>query len=318
LIAARVDVNRPDAEIHTALHYAAMHGHFELTMMLIEHDADKSATTREGYTAIMLAAKHRHGELVEVLASYDIPDSQAANDSRSGTARATGMDYKACYEVAQALANKTQAHRMDALRHAVTHNDLPMAARLVATGNIALEEHDEHGHTLLVLAASRGDADMIRLLLCAGAGVDTVDNKGKTPLMHAAAKRHLPAIAALLHAGAIATRTDNDNESALSQAICNDDTVLLGALLAGKAGVLDVHSNVSLLEKAASLGNQGTVRMLLASGADVPDANGSLMLAVVARQGKLAAFNTLLLAGADPHHSAWDGQSRKITAGCDV
>ena len=308
LIEAKVDINRPDAEGYTALHYAASLGHLYLAMALIENDANESATTKDGYTPIMLAAKKRHCEVVEVLATYSTLLKKQADAFQSTAARTRPIDHTRFHSAALVMAEKPEPDRVELLRDAVKKNDVATTARIIATGTVSLAEKDENGHTLLVLAAMAGNEEMIRLLLCAGAKIDTVDKEGRTPLMHAATTRHFSALSTLLQAGALANHVDNFNESALSHAIGNDDAKLLLALLHGKASATRIDM-ASLLSMAAAGSKTESVKMLLAQRADLPDSNGSLSLATMAKKGDCNAVRTLLLAGADPHHKAYDGHT---------
>ena len=308
LINAKVDINRPDAEGYTALHYAASLGHFHLAMALIENAADESATTKDGYTPIMLAAKKRQCDVVEVLATYSTLLKKQADTCQSASARSKPIEHTRFHSAALAMAEKPESDREELLRDAVEKNDVATTARIIATGTVSLAEQDENGHTLLVLAAKAGNEEMIRLLLCAGAKVDAIDKNGRTPLMHAASTRHFSAILTLLQAGALATHTDNFNESALSHAISEDDANLLLALLDGKAGATPIDIT-SLLSLAATRNKLESVKTLLVQRADLPDSSGSLSLAIMAKKGDCNAVQTLLLAGADPHHKAYDGHT---------
>lgn len=301
LIDAKVDINRPDAEGYTALHYAASLGHFHLAMALIENAADESAATKEGYTPLMLAAKKREGAVVEVLATYSALLKNHADACRSTSSRPRPIDHTLFHSKALVMADMAEADRTELLWQAVKQNGIATTAHIIATGTVSLEEQDEAGHTLLVLASRASDEEMIRLLLCAGAKVDTADKNGRTPLMHATSTRHFSALSTLLQAGALATHTDNFNESALNHAIGNDDADLLRALLNGKAGAASIDM-ASLLHLAATGKKLESVKMLLAQRADLPDFSGSLSLAIMAKNGKRDAVLTLLLAGADPHH----------------
>jgi ankyrin repeat protein len=308
LIDAKVDINRPDAEGYTALHYAASHGHIHLAMALIENAANESATTKEGYTPIMLAAKKRRCDVVEVLATYSSLLQEQAKALQSTPAQARTIDHTRFHSAALEMDYKPETDRVELLRDAVRKNDVAMTARIIATGTVSLDEQDENGHTLLVLAAMAGNEEMIRMLLCAGAKVDTVDKVGKTPLMHAASTRHFSSLSTLLQAGALATHVDNFNESALSHAIGNDDADLVLALLDGKDTALRIDM-ANLLSIAATGGKTKSVKMLLAQRADLPDCNGSLSLAAMAKKGDCNAVRTLLLAGVDPRHKAYDGHT---------
>lgn len=310
LIGAGAGVNRPDVEGYTALHHAAEAGHFDMVNALIDNDADTNARTNEGYTPLMLATSKREAVTVELLASRGSAAEEQVDATASGTALTRNPKDTAPFALAaQAMHKRSEADLCELLQHAITRNDVPMAARIIVTARINLDKPDSQGHTLLALAANQGDEEMIRLLLCTGASVNAPDRNGKTPLMHAAAKKHLPAIAILLQAGATETLTARYDESALGLAIFDDDTAVLSALLDGKGGVMSTQFGPFLVSMAGSLGKTACARMLLARGADSPDEHGSMILAMMAKNGEPDAVKTLLLAGADPHHRAWDGHT---------
>lgn len=315
LIGAGAGVNQPDVEGYMALHRAAEAGHFDMVNALIDNDADTNARTNEGYTPLMLATKACEPLTVELLASRGSAAEEQVDATASGTALTRNPKDTASFALAaQAMHKRNEADLCELLQHAITHNDVPMAARIIVTAKIDLDKPDSQGHTLLALAADRGDEEMIRLLLCTGASVSAPDKNGKAPLMHAAANHHVAAIAVLLQAGAATTLTertlaDRDHESSLDLAISNDDTAVLSALLDRKGRVMPMHSGPSLVSMAARLGKTACARMLLARGADSPDEHGSLTLAMMAKNGELDAVKTLLQAGADPHHRAWDGHT---------
>ena len=64
------DVNAAQGDGMTALHWAARHGHVELTEMLVYAGGNPNVTTRLGpYTPLMVAADGGHGAVVEALLS---------------------------------------------------------------------------------------------------------------------------------------------------------------------------------------------------------------------------------------------------------
>lgn len=315
LIRKGVDINRPDPKGYTALHYAAKADFLHLAAMLIDNHADRDATTREGTTPIMLAASKRRAGMVELLAGYRIDTSEQANGATARAGTAPSIDFTVFKSAASSIAAKEEADRLDALTHAVTHKDIPMAARIIAAGNINLNELDQHGNTPLILAATYDDVEMIRLLLCCRASINVSDDKGRTPLMHAVAKPNIQAITALLRAGADTTHIDIDSCCALDMAVANDDTKVLDVLLGEDYGSGKLHGHMPfLIRSAAKAGKVNTVRMLLAKRADLPDASGSHALAAMAQGDEVIAVRTLLAAGADPHHKAWDGHTAFILA----
>lgn len=60
-------VRYADAMGYTALHVAAVHGHFAVAKILLEHGADPNSRTDAGVTPLHAAAEYGHGRIVELL-----------------------------------------------------------------------------------------------------------------------------------------------------------------------------------------------------------------------------------------------------------
>ncbi len=136
-----------------------------------------------------------------------------------------------------------------------------------------LELVDSRGATLLGLAASAGQTEVVKVLLDADAKPDAMDRNGRTPLMAAVQKRDT-----------------------------NIDT--LKALIAGGADVntKDKRSGASVLCWASGLwGSIEMVELLLEAGSDVnvTDNRGDTPLMWAARFGTTESVKAIIQAGAD-------------------
>lgn len=91
-----------------------------------------------------------------------------------------------------------------ALEWAVVQGHGPIAQALLAQGAVPdqLGPHSFLGHTSLMLAASLGNTDLVRLLLEAGADPAVCDHRGGNALAHAESRGHAQAAAMLREAGA--------------------------------------------------------------------------------------------------------------------
>ncbi|MEE9382297.1 MAG: ankyrin repeat domain-containing protein [Nannocystaceae bacterium] len=65
-----------------------------------------------------------------------------------------------------------------------------------------------NGVTSLLIAAQRGELELVRLLLSSGADADAANRHGVTPLMRAAEHDHVAVVGALLDAGADPDQAD--------------------------------------------------------------------------------------------------------------
>nr|WP_314626007.1 ankyrin repeat domain-containing protein [uncultured Noviherbaspirillum sp.] len=311
MIHLKVDLDRPDPDGYTALHHAVMLTDMRMAHLLLDNGAMKAATTRQGYTALMLATSKRCLYMVELVAEHrtnmTLTTSSHTND-RPRTDRPT--NWTPFHEAALSTSSIEVVERLEIFAKAVKDGDIDTAARMIASGSMVMDEADGNGDTPLVIAATSGNLETIRLLLCVGAKVHTTDRSARSPLMCAAAKRHFAAIKVLLTAGSDPLWADIHGRNALDYAVDADDADLLKALLAGmNAGGRLYKDMPALIGKAAVAGKIASVRMLLDMKADLPDARGCLALAVMATTNQLKAVQTLLAAGANLHHRDRDGHT---------
>lgn len=312
LIHLQIDLNWPDPDGYTALHHAVMLGNQPLAQLLLDNGAMKEARTRQGDTALMLAASKRQPDLVELLADHGIGSMATTTSSHTDDQPRTDRpsSWTLFHEAALSISYTEVVERLEIFAKAVKDGDIVTAARMIASGSMAMDEGDGNGDTPLVVAATSGNVEMIRLLLCDGAKTHWSDRSARSPLMCAAANRHFAAIQVLLNAGADPLQADIHGKNALDHAVDKDDADLLKALLGGRnaGGKLYKHMP-ALIRQAAVACKLASVRMLLAMEADLPDARGCLALADMAAANQLKAVQTLLAAGADLHHRDRDGHT---------
>ena len=142
LIAEGADVNAPQGDGMTALHWAARNRDLPLVRVLLEADADVGAGTRIGhYTALHLASEAGAGEVVEALLG-------AGADPVAATVGAGGVR---------------------PLHFAAASGSERAVAALVAAGADVNATEESWGQTPLVFAASKGRTGAVRVLLAAGA-----------------------------------------------------------------------------------------------------------------------------------------------------
>jgi ankyrin repeat protein len=97
-------------------------------------------------------------------------------------------------------------HYLDELGRAVKYEDIAEIRRLIASGrdvNTPCGVHPETiGETALMIAASRGNTAIVKLLLDAGANMNVAWPGAWSPLARAAASKSAPAVILLLESGA--------------------------------------------------------------------------------------------------------------------
>jgi ankyrin repeat protein len=70
LLKKHAEVNAPQPDGMTALHWAAYHGELEAAKILLANKADVAATNRYGIAPLSLACQNGNGAIVELLLKY--------------------------------------------------------------------------------------------------------------------------------------------------------------------------------------------------------------------------------------------------------
>jgi ankyrin repeat protein len=126
------------------------------------------------------------------------------------------------------------------------------------------------GHTLMLVAASWGNAGVVRLLLANHAEVDPKAANGTTALTFALMHGHQEAAQALVDAKADANARDAEGETALMGASLKGFLGVVRSLLAAKADVnAKANDGSTALIDASLQGHLDVVRALIAAKADV-------------------------------------------------
>jgi uncharacterized protein len=172
LLKQKADVNAPQPDGMTALHWAAYRDDLETAKVLVEAKADVSATNRYGVTPLSLACENGNAEVVELLLAH-------------------GADPNTTLRGGETVL-------MTAAR---TGKPGPVNALIKRGADVNAKE--PRSQTALMWAAAEGNADVVELLLKAGADFRTATPaSGFTPLLFAARDGHADVVRALLKAGA--------------------------------------------------------------------------------------------------------------------
>ncbi len=168
----------------TPLHRAAAVGHEgAIIRALVEAGAPVNAARDDGLTAYRLAARGGHAAAVATLAESGADTSLTPVDellAACATRRADDAQRLVATHP-HILASLGPGER-DALGLAVTRNDVEMVALMTRLG-WPMTQEGEWGGTPLHWAAWFGRTEMVRLLIAAGASVNTRDSRyGSSPL----------------------------------------------------------------------------------------------------------------------------------------
>lgn len=198
-----------------------------------------------------------------------------------------------------ANVNDAQGDGMTALHWAAMKDDVKLARRLIRAGAIVNAATRLDAYTPLLIAATNGHAELIDVLLQAGADPKSATANGTTGLMFAAASGSVEAVKLLLDRGTDPRAKEHGRgETALMFAAAFNRpavvTVLMqrGADPSAATTVVDL-SKIDAPRPVLNADRQDTSRELVGTH------GGMTALLFAARQGNVEAVEALLDAGAD-------------------
>ncbi|RYC86977.1 hypothetical protein BFJ63_vAg10110 [Fusarium oxysporum f. sp. narcissi] len=157
----------------------------------------------------------------------------------------------------------------------------------------------EDYNELLKDACAAGYAEIVDLIIKAGADTNVLGGRGPyTPLIAASQNGHARVVQLLLGGGADPDISDNRSNAIFAASKAGHDDIVLWLLAAG-ADVDQLASRTSALQVAAEGGHDQCVRWLIAAGADLDQQAEGTALYRATRKGYLGIIQQLLVAGAD-------------------
>jgi ankyrin repeat protein len=177
LLKQHADVNAPQADGMTALHWAAHEDDLETAKLLLKAGADAKATNRYGATSLSMACVNGNAEMVELLLERGADPSVTLRGGET---------------VLMTAARTGKAG--------------PVKALLKRGADVNAKER--RGQTALMWAAAEGHTEVVELLLKAGADIHaTLPDSGFTPFFFAVREGRTEVVRVLLKAGADVNET---------------------------------------------------------------------------------------------------------------
>ena len=326
LVSQQVDVNAPQADGATALHWAAHLDDVEVADLLIGAGARVNTANDYGVVPLSLACTNGNVAMVERLL-------RAGADPNAG-----------------------DEHGATPLMFAARTGRIEVVEPLLAHGADLSVTDTAHGQTALMWAASEGHTRVQRVLLGAGADIQSQSTRGYTPLLFAVRENHGDSVRALLDHEADIDHAAVDGTTSLVLATVLGHWPLAEFLLdygadpnADGVGFTALHWASGVWETALTttaaggtagwdllagrgVGKLPLVKALLGHGAN-PNARltrgprtygsggfrriamaGATPFLVAARSADLEIMHVLLAAGADPLLNADDGTTPLMAA----
>src|ERR1019366_5426851 len=336
LLKAHVDVNMPEADGTSALHWAAHSNDLETAQLLLRAGANAKAASRYGVTPLSEAATYGSAELVEALlkAGADVNtlttergETVLMTASRAGNTAAV----KALLEHGADANAKESFRGQTSLMWAAAENHPDVVKLLVAHGadpKVRSNDRDttppklmagtpaapisRGGLTALVFAARQGSIESSKALLDAGAGINDGDADGNNPLLIAILNNHDELAQMLIERGADVNAVNKDGRSPLFTAVDAHDVDWSDRPLVketDRVSSMDViqaliahEANVNVQLTAVSI-----IKKAAQDSADRTLGIGATPFMRAARSGDVEVMKLLLDHGADPKLANKDG-----------
>jgi len=331
LLQQHVDVNAPQIDGMTALHWATYADDLDTAQLLVRAGANAKAANRDGVTPLSLACTNGNSAMVEMLleAGADPNTTLPGGETALMTAARVGKlaSVKALLSRGANLHNKDERRGQTALMWAAAEGHAEVVEALIDAG-ADVRSRLSSGFTPLLFAVREGRTSVVRLLLRAGADVNEpvpggegrrrgyggrLPPVGATPLLLAVTNAHYQLAAYLLEEGA-------DPNAALT-----GYTALHAITAVRKPGVGDNDpapegsgdmSSIELVKKLVAHGADSNMRMTRRANLSNTRLNeiGATPFMLAALTADAELMRTLAALGADPLLPNVDGSTPLMAA----
>ena len=253
-------------DVFTPFLFAVQAGHLDAARVLVEHGADVNDTATDGTSALVLAIANGHYDL----AAFLLDNGADPNAARQG--------WNALVQVVR--TKNPSVGQAPPLVPTGRLSPVELAAALIGHGvdvdaRITQQIRDRYrthmsmiGATAYVMAAKAADAEMMRLLLAAGADPRAKTEAGRTALMVASGvdmwyvdedsgtnEDALEAVEVALAAGIDVNAVNDDGETALHGAAFRGSNEIV-QLLVDRGATLDVQNTLGFTPLMIANGDQ--------------------------------------------------------------
>ena len=309
----------------TALMFASLYGHSEIVRLLLNTKAKPDLQTENGETALYLAAGRGYPDIVQLLLEYGAdPNISNRHGFTVIYAAVTGI-YTVTAIARGDITSMEVVNALTTLFPGKYEHYLKAMKLLIAQPNIKINETNNSGFTILMVASIIGSAQIIELLLQAGADpnmsiktpidksiltiTETLFNNeshfvgneaiGQTALMLACEGGHLEVVQLLLKANA------NPNHE-------QEGTGITALIIAAQKGHLDIVQQLFEYGADPNIGDKNGLTaihyIMMLNGTEIPQPNEKIM------SDKLEILQLLIVRGSNVNIKDENGMTALMIA----
>ena len=265
--------NGPNAM--TALHIAAARGYVNIVDLLLDSGATADACDSNGFTPFYFACQNGHEDVVKQFSASDV-DKVYGDNSETVLHVAVSNQHTRIIRLLldrKANVNVCTTTAITPLYLASKIGNLEIVRMLVRAGADVDSGNLVGRFNPLLIAAARGYVNIVDLLLDSGATADVCDSDGFTPFYFACQNGHVD-VFKQFSTSSVDEVYGANSETVLHVAVSNQHTRIIQLLLDRKANVnVCTTTGSTPLYLASKIGNLEIVRMLVRAGANVKSGN---------------------------------------------
>lgn len=310
LLRQGVDPNVANDERETGFLWASEHGHNDILDLLAQHGADPKHRSFDGRTAVFYAAAGGQVHtIMHLVKRYGMDINETCGLGRTAliAAAENGHDHVIDFLIANGANPNVLAYGgHHAALCAMSGGHAHTVRHLVGRYGLDVNHRDKYGATVLLVAAERGDPDLIDFLVDHGANVNVTDHDGRGALHYSIrAKRFDNACHLITHYHLDPNQQDENGVTPVFWAAEYGENALIDMLVHHGADLrhTDHHGNGVLAYAVRSKQHQTARHLLAAHGVDpnAADRDGVTSFMIAAQNNDIAMLDLLVRFGADCH-----------------
>jgi len=285
---------------YTPLAIAARSGHIDtMRTLLTQPDINADSKDYRGWTALLEAAVGNHVKCLQILIGAGASIALTNQDGSTALDVATDYGHVDCVSLLAEVDTSTDRAVIIAARRGNA-----ACLRVLLEAKASPNVRDDGGRSALMLASAYGYSECSRLLLGAGSNVCQLDKQGNSAVYYACNQRSIDCLQLLLDRGGDPNKQNNNGKTPLmiTATSGSPEAISCAKLLVERGAHVDKNDNVGKTALSEAIfGSTDMMECLIDAGAqiDLPDPTGRTVLMHAVQCSFLQEAKTLIDRGAE-------------------